>query len=218
MLSPHCASNVINLRWDIFNLVENLHSSGTSVVKAGGEELTFRQPTIIRDAHPSPRIFSSVETMMSMRHSFHSMDPPASAGSPHILHETGTVRATVRTPGHQGCCCHTLTGVVTERPDDMDDIMAGTSLEKPLGREEAAAKVIELTRILKKKWRIPLTRVALCGFSQGAMLTLDVLHTLPRPPAMAAIFSGAPMCVDIWKARQEQWSSAVRREFLSTLR
>lgn len=45
---------------------------------------------------------------------------------------------------------------------------------------------------------LPMSRVVLGGFSQGAMLSTDVALRLPEPPAELLVMSGSLLCEDEW--------------------
>eukprot|EP01057_Protomagalhaensia_wolfi_P002403 Protomagalhaensia_wolfi_Nauph_80__2402@NODE_2584_length_1047_cov_3_679563_g2023_i0_p1_GENE_NODE_2584_length_1047_cov_3_679563_g2023_i0NODE_2584_length_1047_cov_3_679563_g2023_i0_p1_ORF_typecomplete_len195_score27_09Abhydrolase_2/PF02230_16/8_4e19FSH1/PF03959_13/2_4e05Hydrolase_4/PF12146_8/0_00018Abhydrolase_1/PF00561_20/0_0097Peptidase_S9/PF00326_21/0_0019Peptidase_S9/PF00326_21/9_2e03Thioesterase/PF00975_20/0_0078Cutinase/PF01083_22/0_01Abhydrolase_3/PF07859_13/0_02Abhydrolase_3/PF07859_13/3_6e len=58
-----------------------------------------------------------------------------------------------------------------------------------------------------------LRQYVLGGFSQGAMLALDVLfNSDSEPPALLAVLSGAPMCIDMWKQALASKSLEQRRQ------
>eukprot|EP01054_Gregarina_sp_Poly1_P011340 Gregarina_sp_Poly_1__11339@NODE_952_length_5572_cov_61_818892_g676_i0_p1_GENE_NODE_952_length_5572_cov_61_818892_g676_i0NODE_952_length_5572_cov_61_818892_g676_i0_p1_ORF_typecomplete_len583_score78_65Abhydrolase_2/PF02230_16/0_039Abhydrolase_2/PF02230_16/6_9e23Hydrolase_4/PF12146_8/1_5e02Hydrolase_4/PF12146_8/5_7e06Peptidase_S9/PF00326_21/1_6e06Abhydrolase_3/PF07859_13/3e06DLH/PF01738_18/3_9e06FSH1/PF03959_13/7_4e02FSH1/PF03959_13/1_7e05Esterase_phd/PF10503_9/1_7e02Esterase_phd/PF10503_9/0_00042 len=78
---------------------------------------------------------------------------------------------------------------------------AAMSLDNPVGRPKATRAVRSLIEHLETRWNIPTSKLVLGGFSQGAMLALDVLFYLPSPPALLTLMSGAPMCVELWKQR-----------------
>lgn len=91
-------------------------------------------------------------------------------------------------------CC-TRAAVADAKKHDVEEKSA---LENPQGRADACAKILEFLDVLQTKWQLPMSKIAVAGFSQGAMLAVDVLHELKSPPAFATVFSGAPMCADLW--------------------
>ncbi len=60
--------------------------------------------------------------------------------------------------------------------------------------------MLRLLADLEREEGIPVSRVVLGGFSQGAMLATDVSLHLPVPPAALCVFSGSLLDVDDWSA------------------
>jgi phospholipase/carboxylesterase len=58
------------------------------------------------------------------------------------------------------------------------------------GVREAAPFVLQMIADLQKEFSLPLSRIALAGFSQGGMLALHVGPRLPEPLAAVVSFSG----------------------------
>ena len=71
----------------------------------------------------------------------------------------------------------------------------------PEGLGPARRKVTALLDQLSRERGLPLGRVILGGFSQGAMLATDVALHLDEAPAALCIFSGTLICEDDWKRR-----------------
>eukprot|EP01053_Blabericola_migrator_P011840 Blabericola_migrator_1__11839@NODE_71_length_15245_cov_168_105877_g64_i0_p7_GENE_NODE_71_length_15245_cov_168_105877_g64_i0NODE_71_length_15245_cov_168_105877_g64_i0_p7_ORF_typecomplete_len400_score58_77Abhydrolase_2/PF02230_16/0_035Abhydrolase_2/PF02230_16/7_7e11Hydrolase_4/PF12146_8/41Hydrolase_4/PF12146_8/4_7e05Esterase_phd/PF10503_9/1_7e02Esterase_phd/PF10503_9/0_0025Abhydrolase_1/PF00561_20/1_5e02Abhydrolase_1/PF00561_20/0_0068Cutinase/PF01083_22/0_00044DUF915/PF06028_11/26DUF915/PF06028_11 len=74
---------------------------------------------------------------------------------------------------------------------------SSAQLDNPKGRQRATKAVIKLIEAVKNTYKVK--RLVLGGFSQGAMLALDVFFHLPSPPSLLGVMSGAPMCVEQWK-------------------
>jgi phospholipase/carboxylesterase len=73
--------------------------------------------------------------------------------------------------------------------------------ETPPGLAAARTAINDMLAALERDHAAPPERVVLGGFSQGAMLATDVALRAERPPAGLVVLSGAPMCIDDWKAR-----------------
>src|SRR4051812_8696459 len=72
--------------------------------------------------------------------------------------------------------------------------------ETPPGLAAARAAVNDMLEAFERDHGTPPDRVVLGGFSQGAMLATDVALRAERAPAGLVILSGAPICVEDWKA------------------
>jgi len=72
--------------------------------------------------------------------------------------------------------------------------------ETPPGLAAARAAINDMLEAFERDHGTPPDRVVLGGFSQGAMLATDVTLRAERAPAGLVILSGAPICVDDWKA------------------
>jgi phospholipase/carboxylesterase len=79
------------------------------------------------------------------------------------------------------------------RPPDPRDI--------PDGLDDARAKVDALLRELASAMQAPPARVVLGGFSQGAMLSLDVALRLQHSLAGLVLMSGTLIAADEWRTR-----------------
>ena len=71
------------------------------------------------------------------------------------------------------------------------DLRNDRPAELPAAREKLIALVDEIG--------LPMSQIALGGFSQGSMLTTDVALRLPEPPALLTIFSGTLLSEDDWR-------------------
>lgn len=76
--------------------------------------------------------------------------------------------------------------------------------QKPDHLDAAAAAVTGLVEQLASDMHIPLSRIVLGGFSQGAMLATDVSLRLATAPAGLIIWSGALLCESEWRSCAEQ--------------
>ena len=73
--------------------------------------------------------------------------------------------------------------------------------EVPDGLPEARTHVLRLLEQLEARFATPTTRLVLGGFSQGAMLALDVALHLERPPAGLLLMSGTLLNQAEWTPR-----------------
>jgi phospholipase/carboxylesterase len=71
----------------------------------------------------------------------------------------------------------------------------------PEGLGPARRKITALVDQLTRERALPLSRVVLGGFSQGAMLATDVALRLDEPPFALCVFSGTLTCEEDWKRR-----------------
>lgn len=71
------------------------------------------------------------------------------------------------------------------------DLRNDRPAELPAAREKLMTLVDEIG--------LPMSQIALGGFSQGSMLTTDVALRLPEPPALLTIFSGTLLSEDDWR-------------------
>lgn len=83
---------------------------------------------------------------------------------------------------------------VTGRPRDL-------SQSRPEGLARARGAVLEMLEAAEDRLGVPTSRMVLGGFSQGAMLALDVALHAPQPPAGVAVLSGAPLAMSEWEPR-----------------
>jgi phospholipase/carboxylesterase len=73
--------------------------------------------------------------------------------------------------------------------------------EVPEGLGPARRKMTALLDQLSRERRLPMGRIVLGGFSQGAMLATDVGLRLDEAPFALCIFSGSLICEDDWRRR-----------------
>lgn len=73
--------------------------------------------------------------------------------------------------------------------------------EVPAGLPEARAQVLRLLDQLEARFATPQTRLVLGGFSQGAMLALDVALHRARPPDGLVLLSGTLVNEAEWRPR-----------------
>jgi phospholipase/carboxylesterase len=71
--------------------------------------------------------------------------------------------------------------------------------EQPKGMVEARDQLIELLVNLQQENQLPWSRFVLGGFSQGAMLTVEVLRHLPERIGGAILFSGTLINEPEWR-------------------
>lgn len=72
--------------------------------------------------------------------------------------------------------------------------------EEPLRLPEAREELFSVLAALESDCHLPLDRIVLGGFSQGAMLATDVALRLPSPPAGLVIYSGTLLNESEWAA------------------
>jgi len=70
----------------------------------------------------------------------------------------------------------------------------------PVGLEEARAAVDAVLDHIETDWKVPASRIVLGGFSQGAMLSLDVSLRRKTSLAGVAILSGSMIAEAEWRA------------------
>lgn len=71
--------------------------------------------------------------------------------------------------------------------------------EEPAGLAAARAKMVALLEALPARFGVGLERVVLGGFSQGAMLSMDVALRTKLPLAGVALLSGTFLCEGVWR-------------------
>lgn len=71
--------------------------------------------------------------------------------------------------------------------------------ERPDGLEEARAQLIKLVAEVRSETGLGVKQVVLGGFSQGAMLTMDVAMRMEQSPAALIQWSGTLMNEDEWR-------------------
>eukprot|EP00939_MAST-03C_sp_MAST-3C-sp1_P000722 g722.t1 len=70
--------------------------------------------------------------------------------------------------------------------------------EQPGGLDGARTRGAEFVKAVCKSIGVPLSRVVIAGFSQGATYAIDTALQLPEAPAGIAAFSPFPMVVEQW--------------------
>jgi phospholipase/carboxylesterase len=83
--------------------------------------------------------------------------------------------------------------------------------ETPAGLAEARRHLLSMLEALQRQTKLPLSRVVLGGFSQGAMLATDVALRLDEAPAALVVLSGALISKAQWRTQ------AARRAGLTVL-
>ena len=78
---------------------------------------------------------------------------------------------------------------------DLSDLQA----QEPPGMEESRAKLLSVVEAVRAETGLPMNRLVLGGFSQGAMLATDVTLRLDEAPAALAILSGTLLCAETWR-------------------
>ncbi|MEW5853694.1 MAG: phospholipase [Myxococcota bacterium] len=76
--------------------------------------------------------------------------------------------------------------------------------EVPEGLTRARRMLMALLDEVQRQCALPLSRVVLGGFSQGAMLTTDVTLRLEEAPAGLMVLSGTLICEEDWSAKAAQ--------------
>lgn len=71
--------------------------------------------------------------------------------------------------------------------------------EFPAGLPDARAALTDLVALLSGRTGLPLSRIVLGGFSQGAMLATDVALHLPGRIGGLVVWSGTLLCEDDWR-------------------
>ena len=69
----------------------------------------------------------------------------------------------------------------------------------PKGLEESRKMLNVLVEEVQQQTGLPTSKIVLGGFSQGAMLAIDVALRLPEPPGGLCIYSGTLLCEEIWR-------------------
>ncbi len=72
---------------------------------------------------------------------------------------------------------------------------------EPEGMAKARAMMLKLVDELTAQTGLPMSKVVLGGFSQGAMITTDLALRLPEAPAALVILSGTLLTEDVWKQK-----------------
>ncbi|HEY5924694.1 MAG TPA: hypothetical protein VIV11_23605 [Kofleriaceae bacterium] len=73
--------------------------------------------------------------------------------------------------------------------------------EVPEGLETARTQLLRFLEQLQARYAIGDQNLVLGGFSQGAMLSLDVALHRPSPPAALILMSGTLLAESVWKPR-----------------
>jgi phospholipase/carboxylesterase len=71
----------------------------------------------------------------------------------------------------------------------------------PEGLPRARMALLSLLEEVTRQTRLPMSRIVLGGFSQGAMLSTDVALRLEEAPAALCLMSGTLICEPEWKKR-----------------
>src|SRR5436309_2302056 len=72
---------------------------------------------------------------------------------------------------------------------------------EPEGMAKARAMMLKLVDELVAQTGLPLGKIVLGGFSQGAMISTDVALRLEEAPRALAILSGTLLIEDAWRAK-----------------
>jgi phospholipase/carboxylesterase len=75
---------------------------------------------------------------------------------------------------------------------------ARLTTEVPAGLDRAREAVEEVVDHVKRDWKVPSSRIVLGGFSQGAMLSIDVALHHKNPLAGVAVLSGTLIAENEW--------------------
>lgn len=73
--------------------------------------------------------------------------------------------------------------------------------QEPEGMAAARAALLKVVREVADSTKLPMKRLALGGFSQGAMLATDVALRTEEPCAGLAVLSGTLLIEDTWKVK-----------------
>lgn len=76
----------------------------------------------------------------------------------------------------------------------------------PAGLVEARERLLALVAAVQAETGLPLSRIVLGGFSQGAMLASDVALQLPETPAGLIVASGTLLSQEDWSERAKQFN------------
>jgi len=76
--------------------------------------------------------------------------------------------------------------------------------EVPPSLPDVRLKIMELVEQVKKQFNLPSSKIFLCGFSQGSMLTIDVVLHMNEKPAGLAVFSGALVAQSVWSQNKHK--------------
>merc|ERR1739838_57727 len=77
--------------------------------------------------------------------------------------------------------------------------------DEPSGLLKLRPLLDGLRREICKVVKIPPQRLAVSGFSQGAMLACDTFYSSQTAPLALGVFSGAPLSLDHWEKRVKSW-------------
>lgn len=97
-------------------------------------------------------------------------------------------------PGWTGCAWWNIDMAAIQRDISMG-VERDTSDQTPEGLSQARSMALGMVEALGVPW----DRIVLGGFSQGAMLAVDVALNAPAPPAGLAILSGSLINKSEWK-------------------
>lgn len=85
-----------------------------------------------------------------------------------------------------------------------EDAFANYRRERPDGLPAARDALVEMVRQLQADTELPLAKFVLGGFSQGAMLAIDVALHLDSPPGGLVVWSGMTINQIEWEPRLRQ--------------
>jgi len=71
--------------------------------------------------------------------------------------------------------------------------------ETPPGLTDAREKLSEMINVLKSQHNLPWNKFVFAGFSQGAILSIDLCFHIEEPIGALAIFSGSLVCSAEWQ-------------------
>jgi len=75
------------------------------------------------------------------------------------------------------------------------------SQEVPEGLIVSRQTIESLLQAVYQRDNVKTSQIVFAGFSQGAILSTDIVAHLPEQPAALCIFSGVLLCRDVWKAK-----------------
>ena len=87
-----------------------------------------------------------------------------------------------------------------------DGTLRDMRTEVPEGLAPARRKLMALLEAAQAQTGLPMNRIVLGGFSQGAMLATDVSLRLEEAPAALVALSGTLLCEDEWRPRASKRS------------
>lgn len=76
--------------------------------------------------------------------------------------------------------------------------------EEPPGMAAARKQLTALVEQVANETQLPYSRIALGGFSQGAMLATDVALRLPEAVGALCVLSGTLLLEEVWRAKLKQ--------------
>lgn len=204
--------------WDVFGSRILEQAQASPQAKATVTEYS-PPPTVIRKALPNLTVQRSVSELSMSPIAFDrktdDVDTAVTVpGTPAGEIITGCPQSVVGTPIQCRMCCCVNGRIIDEEPVVRSRSSPGNiyGVDNPEGRKESSSAMIELMEFLKKKYQIPMKKIVISGFSQGAMLAADLFYCVKDTPAMLGIFSGAPMCLSGWTESFKRWPSEFKHE------